>query len=360
MIEDTSYAGSVLVRDRPASGEETGAGDDPDHRDCVLRARAPSVRDPDHRDGRWLRGSTAVRDAVRVPLSALLAGESPRLNGQDAAHIARLVEVDGPLPPILVERRTMRVIDGTHRLMAAAFKGQGTIDVEFYDGSSEDAFLLAVQANVTHGFPLSQADRRAAAARIIKTHPHLSDRAIAEVAGLGAKTVASLRRRTDDAGPPQTARMGRDGRVRPLDNAEGRLKVAELITSRPDASLREVARGAGVSPATAADVRKRLNQGQHPVPARSARVRSTAGRVPEPVPASVLDKLLRDPALRHNEEGRRLLGLMRQSAMGLQEWSSLIAIVPPHSASLVGRLAEHYAQMWQSFAQELKDKAQAT
>ncbi|HEV2345294.1 MAG TPA: ParB/RepB/Spo0J family partition protein [Actinocrinis sp.] len=359
MIEDTSYAGSVLVGYRPAASGEAGAGDGPDHQDSELRARAPAPRDPDQRDGRWLRGAAAGRGAVRVPLSALLAGESPRLDGQDAAHIARLVEVDGPLPPILVERRTMRVIDGTHRLMAAAFKGQGTIDVEFYDGSSEDAFLLAVQANVTHGFPLSQADRRAAAARIIKTHPHLSDRAIAEVAGLGAKTVASLRRRSDDAGPPQTARMGRDGRVRPLDNAEGRRKVAELIASRPDASLREVARGAGVSPATAADVRKRLNQGQDPVPARSAKVRA-AGRVPEPVPASVLDKLLRDPALRHNEEGRRLLGLLRQSALGPQEWSSLIAVVPPHSASLVGRLAEHYAQMWMSFAQELKDKAQAT
>jgi hypothetical protein len=359
-MQDTSSAGSILVRDRSGPAGEASAGEDPDYQGSNPRVQAPAPvpRGSGQRDARRSHGPGAGRDIVRVPLSALLAGESPRLEGQDAAHIARLAEVDGPLPPILVERRTMRVIDGTHRLMAAAFKGQGAIDVEFYDGNSEDAFLLAVQANVTHGFPLSQADRRAAATRIIKTHPHLSDRAIAEVAGLGAKTVASLRRRCDDAGPPQTSRIGRDGRVRPLDNTEGRRRVAELLTSRPDASLREVARGAGVSPATAADVRKRLNQGQDPVPARSAKSRA-AGRIPEVAPTSVLDKLLRDPALRHNEEGRRLLGLLRQCAMGPQEWSSLIAVVPSHSATLVGKLAEHYAQMWTSFAQELKEKAQA-
>lgn len=359
MIQDTSSSDTHLVGDRPEATDEDGAGEDSDPRDHVPRAQAPAPRVPEQRGEHRTRNPATGREIVKVPLSALLAGESPRLEGQDAAHIARLVEVDGPLPPILVERRTMRVIDGTHRLMAAAFKGQESIDVEFYDGSTEDAFLLAVQANVTHGFPLSQADRRAAAARIIETHPHLSDRAIAEVAGLGAKTVAGLRRRRDDTGPPQTSRMGRDGRVRPLDNVEGRLKVAELITRHPGASLREIARGAGVSPATAADVRKRLNEGRHPVPARSAKVRAT-GHIPELVPTSVLDKLLRDPALRHNEEGRRLLGLLRHCAMGPQEWSSLIAVVPSHSASLVGKLAEHYAQMWMSFAQELKDKTQAT
>src|SRR5689334_7876324 len=98
------------------------------------------------------RGAGATRDIVAVPLLSVRPGDSPRLAGEDKAHIARLAEMDEPLPPILVSRRTMRVIDGMHRLMAASMRGQQTIDVEFYDGSPRDAFLRAVEANVTHGF----------------------------------------------------------------------------------------------------------------------------------------------------------------------------------------------------------------
>src|SRR5580704_2926438 len=133
------------------------------------------------------------REIVTVPVQSLKPGESPRSGGESKAHIARLAEVEGPLPPILVDRRTMRVIDGMHRLLAAALKGQETVSVVFFDGSPADAFLQAVRANVTHGLPLSQADRRAAAERIIASHPHLSDRALAESVGLAARTVAAIR-----------------------------------------------------------------------------------------------------------------------------------------------------------------------
>jgi ParB-like chromosome segregation protein Spo0J len=298
----------------------------------------------------------AAREAVLIPIDVLLAGESPRLEGQDAAHVARLVEIDGPLPPIIVERGTMRVIDGTHRLIAASLRGDTEISGEFYDGPSEDAFLLAVQANVTHGFPLSQADRRSAAARIIESHPHMSDRAIAVVAGLGAKTVAGIRRRVDLGTPVLTARIGRDGRVRPLNGHEGRLRAAEYIRQVPAAPLREVARKAGVSPSTAADVRKRLERGEDPV-LPSARQRAAA-KLPI-APISVLDKLIRDPSLRSNEEGRRLLVLLRHCAIGTQEWADLAGVVPPHAADLVGQLANHYAQMWTGFAQELGERTRA-
>jgi hypothetical protein len=60
----------------------------------------------------------------------------------------------------------MRVIDGMHRLLAASMNGRDTIEIRLSDGSPQDAFLRAVEANVTHGLPLSQADRRAAAKRI--------------------------------------------------------------------------------------------------------------------------------------------------------------------------------------------------
>ncbi len=264
-----------------------------------------------------------VKEIATIPVLSLLPGDSPRLEGEDKAHIARLLEVEGPLPPILVDRRCMRVIDGMHRLIAASMKGQETIEVEFFDGSTADAFLRAVEENVTHGLPLAQSDRRAAAERIIASHPHLSDRAIAQVVGLGARTIAGIRSRSTDGEPQLNARVGRDGRVRPLNAAEGRRRAAELIAERPQASLREVARRSGVSLGTARDVRERLERGEGPVPARhGASGRASPQAVPGQAPgprqattqatgtgtgtAAVLEKLLRDPSLRHTERGRRL------------------------------------------------------
>ncbi|MER6079121.1 helix-turn-helix domain-containing protein [Streptomyces sp. NPDC001833] len=259
--------------------------------------------------------------------------------------------------------------------MAAFVRGQQSITVEFFEGSTEDAFLRAVQANVTHGLPLSQADRRAAAAKIVKSHPHLSDRAIARAAGLGAKTVAAIRRQSD--GVVQLhARVGRDGKVRPLSSDEGRRRAAELIAERPEASLREIARLAGISPATVSDVRRRLRAGEDPVitpehPGNQDRTAEVGGRVrrlrterkEDPLdtdPTQVLEKLLRDPSLRHKEEGRNLLRLLHQNAVGMRQRSELTAAVPPHCGALVVNLARQYAETWLEFAQNLDEQMQSS
>lgn len=288
-----------------------------------------------------------------VPVERLVLDASPRQSGPDEAHLERLAQVEGPLPPLLVERGTMRVIDGMHRLLAARRQGRETIEVEFFDGSPADAFLRAVEENVRHGLPLSLADRRAAAERIVRSHPHMSDRAIAQAAGLGAKAVAAIRRRSNGAAL-LAARVGRDGKVRPLNSEEGRLKAARLWSERPDATVREIARASGVSPATAGDVRRRLQRGEAPVPRPSARLRA----VPEPIrmdPAPVFKRLLKDPTLCQREEGRRLVRLLQLCAMGAQEWADLIAAVPPHCSDLVRQLAAQYAQLWSGFAQEMDE-----
>ncbi|WP_073819395.1 transcriptional regulator [Kitasatospora sp. CB01950] len=294
----------------------------------------------------------------------------------DDEHLARLAELDAPLPPILVDRNTMRVIDGTHRLLAARAKGQSVIAVEFFDGSSADAFLRAVEANTAHGLPLSLADRRAAAERIMTTHPHLSDRGIARSTGLGAKAVAGIRRRlAETTGQPQIqARLGRDGKLRSLNSAAGRRRAAELLAERPEASLREVARLAGISPATVSDVRRRLAAGEPPTPEPAPADRpapDTGGNGPDLVqrrlrphgarrirlvqtdPNVVLVKLVRDPSLRHKEEGRHLLRLLQWNALDSREWSELIAAVPAHCGELVIDLARQCAETWLEFAQEL-------
>lgn len=325
------------------------------------------------------QATDTTTEVVTVPVLSLRPADSPRLNGENKAHIMRLAEIDSPLPPILVDKRTMRVIDGMHRLIAASLQGLDTIDTVFFDGSEADAFLRAVQENITHGLPLSQADRRAAAERIIASHPHLSDRAIGQVAGLAAKTVAILRKHSTDEGPQANGRVGRDGKVRPLDSTEGRKRAAELLTQRPEASLRDVARASGISPATVLDVRRRLERGEAPAPEKPKAARdvvasdggvndstlaSRSGLQPACMsssasrrPTVTVEKLRRDPSLRSNEQGKEILRLLHVNAVSSEQLPAVAEAVPPHCVTIVVQLARQYAKMWQELARELDRRA---
>jgi len=313
---------------------------------------------------------TADRTTHPIPVDALQPADSPRRFGEDAEHIRVLAEPDRPLPPILVHRSSMRVIDGMHRLAAARLRGQDTIDVVFFDGGDEDAFVMAVRANVAHGLPLSFADRESAVARIMTTHPDWSDRAIAATAGLAPRTVAAVRRRIGGL-PQSTGRVGRDGRIRPLDSTDGRLAASRLITAHPDASLREVARAAGISPATVRDVRERIQRGEDPVPVRRARTgqqrRAARRGPPEPSPDdaerlsmqernAVLQSLERDPSLRFAESGNRVLRWLARRVIAEEEWREVAAAVPPHSVYILAALARRCAKEWLEFARQLEQR----
>lgn len=308
---------------------------------------------------------------VTVPICSLVPSDSPRLSGENTEHARVLAESETPLPPIIVARATMSVIDGMHRVRAALLCGQENIDVQFFDGDVRDAFVLAVKANIAHGLPLSLADRTAAAARIISSHPHWSDRAIASATGLAAKTVGAIRRRCTVEDPQCNTRIGRDGRVRPLNTAEGRRIASELLADRPDASLREIARAAGISLGTAYDVRERLRHGKNPVPLkqrdrkllkdRPKRDESATRR--DSLPAvkttirdrvSILNNLRIDPSLRFAHAGRVLLRLLHVLTIGTREWEQLIDHVPVHCAPMVSDAARACADAWQEFAEQLE------
>ncbi len=77
----------------------------------------------------------------------------------------------------------MRVIDGLHRMRAARLRGDQTIEVQYFTGDDDAAFLLAVEANTAHGLPLSLSERKAAAVRLIAMFPDRSNRSIAASAG---------------------------------------------------------------------------------------------------------------------------------------------------------------------------------
>ncbi|MBY8885475.1 ParB/RepB/Spo0J family partition protein [Streptomyces sp. PTM05] len=346
---------------------------------------------------------TVSSDSETVPLAALLPGDSPRLSGEDRERILLLADSPEPFTPIVVHRQTMRVIDGMHRLRATALRGESAIAVRYFEGTEHDAFVLAVRLNATHGLPLSRGDRAAAATRILTTHPQWSDRAIAAATGLATKTVARIRRRSTGEVPQSNARIGRDGRVRPVDPTEGRRRAVSVIAAHPDASLRQISREAGISLGTARDVRKRLDSNQDPVPQRrrahhagaaprptgpesplvtrrstavldrevgtaaGARERARAGRATRPfgpgrptgIPASTLEKLRRDPSLRHSEVGRVLLRLLDTNCAGATELDRAAASVPTHCAEAIAEAARACADVWSDFATQIEARSDA-
>lgn len=313
--------------------------------------------------GERSRSDTSSAGQVQmVPVDELLPGDSPRVCGEDAEHVRILAESPDELPPIVVQRTTMRVIDGMHRLRAAIARGDREIAVEYFDGSAADAFVRAVRENTSHGLPLSRVDRKAAARRIIRTHAALSDRAIAAVVGLSPPTVGTIRRRMADGDPEADTRVGKDGRVRPLRAVDGRLRVSEIISARPDAPLREVARDANVSLSTAHDVRRRVHRGESPVPGRSApagtRLPSPRRpRKPEPVDrgASALEALRRDPSLRFTDAGRALLQWIGAQAIRDQP-ERVVNAIPEHCTEIMLVLARRCAEAWTRLGNDLEKR----
>lgn len=170
----------------------------------------------------------------------------------------------------------MQVLDGLHRLDAARLSNRTHIPARLLGGEEADAFVLAVHSNVADGLRLSRPERRRAVERISHLHPRWSDRRIAAVAGLSARTVAEIRRRCGLV--PQT-RVGQDGRVRPTNRAAGRERAARILSNDPSLSLRRVAQAAGISPETVRSVKTRMreeNKTPQPSPPRPRNTRAVA------------------------------------------------------------------------------------
>lgn len=332
-------------------------------------------------------------EVVSVAVSDLLPADSPRLAGEDDEHISMLADAETELPPIVVHRPTMRVIDGMHRLRAAMLRGSERINVLFVDDvDGTDLFVLAVKANIAHGLPLALADRKAAAARIVSSHPQWSNRYIAKVTGLAAGTVRSIREQTLGGTSQQHCRVGQDSKVRPLSTAAGRKAAGEILSANPHTSLRQVARDAGISLGTAFDVRKRLLSGEDPLlsrqcgPSPDEELNDSAdqltesvgrqsqdhdrpsalqreGRRPEQAvvrdPSAIMSMLMRDPSLRFTDSGRLLLRQLHSRGIGLSDCEEMIESVPPHCLRTVADYARQVAESWAQFAERLEQRERA-
>lgn len=330
-----------------------------------------------------LLARTSHEPVELAEIAALRDGLSPRLGGTSPAHTKQLADLADEVPPIVVQRSSLRVVDGMHRLEAARSRGERLVPVVYFDGTDEEAFVAAVRLNAVHGMPLSARDRSAAVGRILAAHPHWSDRRIAAVCGVAPKTVAAQRRRSADDRNRLSIRIGQDGRRHPLSAEEGRRIATEIMRSRPGASLREVAREAGISVGTAMDVRRKLaaqngvvspaEAGVTSLPAAqsgpTARVRSkvtvlrpaggwssTNRKGSDLAVGARLERLVHDPSLRYTERGRALLRLVSTTLAFLTQSDAVAENVPGHCREALRAIAEVCAGGWQEFGERLAEK----
>jgi DNA-binding CsgD family transcriptional regulator len=245
----------------------------------------------------------------------------------------------------------MAVVDGMHRLTAATLRGEQSIMAVFFEGTDADAFVEAVRLNVKHGKPLTLSDREEAAKRILSTHPHWSDRRIAEVCGMSPKTIARLRRAL--AADDPDLRIGRDGRVRPVDATQGRLQAAAIIERHPAASIREVAELAGTSSGTVRDVRRRLTQGRHPVPDR-ARENRESGRG---ATSRARHDWSKDAALRASDRGEVFVEWLDRTRIASDDWQAFVDTLPLSRLYLISEESRRRSDEWARFASQLEDRA---
>ncbi|WP_194832884.1 ParB/RepB/Spo0J family partition protein [Nocardia sp. XZ_19_369] len=342
-----------------------------------------------------IQGLPHCSNIVDLPISAVLPADAPpRTAGLNTGHIRMLADSATALPPIVVHRATMQVVDGWHRLRAAELRGDTSIAAVLFDGGLAEAFVLAVKLNAAHGLPLSLADRKAAALRILQSYPDWSDRSIGAITGISHKTVGAIRTRSTGKSTQSTGRIARNGVLHRSAGRQGRQRAAELFALDPTASTRKVASAAGISVTTAKDVRRRLRDGTQlvsacesagataapgPVPAPVPSAGATAAPVPVPAPvptpvragnvravpsqpvstAEALQRLRKDPSIRFSESGRKLLRRLETPFDDGVDWKSVVGSLPNHCTRTIAELARQRSREWQRLAHLLDERSSA-
>ncbi|WP_156212763.1 hypothetical protein [Lentzea aerocolonigenes] len=165
---------------------------------------------------------------------------------------------------------------------------------------------------------------------------------ISSITGLSARAVAGVRARV---GSNAGVRIGRDGRVRPTNSAERRLRARELMAEQPHLSLRQVAKAVGISPETARTVRGELRGDRRPSRAPAAPRRGGV--------ADLLRWLRDDPSMRLSHNGRLLLRLLFLDVRTRTAWAEVSRDVPAHCRPGLAELARQSAAAWQVLADRL-------
>ncbi|MEY9929217.1 uncharacterized protein YerC [Catenulispora sp. GP43] len=225
------------------------------------------------------------------------------------------------------------------------------------DRAAADGDADASGAAQALGRTASLAERRAAAARMLRASPARSDREIGRTVGLSADTVSAVRRTLGERRAGRV-RVGGDGRARPVSAEQGRRAAARLLAEQPDTPVRTIAREAGISLGTAHDVRRRVLAGLSPVPGdRGVAQPSEHGSGPSELvpaprrtsrrdPAAALEALRRDPVLRYSQSGRKILRHLEAQLLAAGQLAELCEQLPAHCGIHVETVIRYIGTTW--------------
>lgn len=296
--------------------------------------------------GQPARANAKIRpDVQAICPGDLTTGYSPREKVLDEDHVLALVEVIDRLPPIIVNEESMTVIDGVHRLEAFRRAGRDQIKVVYFAGDETGARVVAIQANIKHGKPLSPSERQAAARMLLSQCPELSDRWVGEVCGLSHSTAARLRFSSGTV--LGGARIGRDGRRRPVDPMPGQEAVVRALTESPGISSRRAAEAAGVAPSTAHRVRTGL-QGKQVQPAPPSKTTPTVKWASESTLARMAEVTV---------DGTGPRSLLARTAVAPEEVRRYVESVPLGHLYEVADECRRRAHLWAEMADTLEKQA---
>jgi len=133
-----------------------------------------------------------MTDVTMIPIDRIVPDDyyQPRTEGINERHVRLLVATDpASWAALLVtpdEHGQFNLIDGFHRLEAARRLGLPVLPCRV---DPEADYFSGVAANITHGLPLTMADRKVAARWLAKLTPSLSYREIGRRCGLHHETV---------------------------------------------------------------------------------------------------------------------------------------------------------------------------
>jgi hypothetical protein len=309
-------------------------------------------------------------EGMSVLLDSLTVG--PWLRKElNQEHVVNLAELDGSWPPILVGRHDTAVIDGHHRVAAARLLGHTRIAAVLFDGTADDAYVEAVRRNVLHGLPLTLAERKAAAARLLSEHPEWSDRRIAGVCGISPHTVGHLRTELPAIEDGSRSRVGSDGRLRLVQPQANHQQILDAVRTSPDASLRKIARVVGTSPETVRRIRQRRDHGS-PEPT-GKNVKRSRNRIngysakAELAPLSSVTTLnasmaecsqrwVTDVALKSTSSGLRFATWFDGSNVDTC-WQLYVGAVPLSRVYEVADEARRRGELWLEFARAVEERA---
>src|SRR2546421_12992620 len=87
-------------------------------------------------------------ETAELEITALIEGLSPRKRLVDPEHVRALADVFDQLPPVVVHAPTSQLIDGAHRLRAAASLGHRTITAGVFPGAGQEAPIRGGWLNI--------------------------------------------------------------------------------------------------------------------------------------------------------------------------------------------------------------------